>query len=42
LQRIQHGYVLFAPEAVDRRIHIDPYLEWLPLGGQYYVCGQSR
>ena len=42
LQRIRHGYVLFAPEAVDRRIHIDPYLEWLPLGGQYYVCGESR
>jgi SAM-dependent methyltransferase len=40
LQRIQHGYVLFAPEPVDRLFHMEPYLEWLPLGGQYYVCGQ--
>jgi SAM-dependent methyltransferase len=40
LQQVQHGYVLFAPEAIDRRIHLEPYLEWLPLGGQYYVSGR--
>jgi len=40
LTRVQHGYVLFAPEPVDRVCHVEPYLEWLPFGGQYYVCGQ--
>lgn len=40
LRDLEHGYVLFAPQAVDRVLHVEPYLEWLPFGGQYYVCGR--
>lgn len=37
---IDHGYVLFAPESLPLAQTIEPYLEWLPLGGQYYVSGR--
>jgi SAM-dependent methyltransferase len=39
---IRHGYVLFLPEALQGAFGaVEPHLEWLPLGGQYYVCGRK-
>jgi SAM-dependent methyltransferase len=43
LQDVTHGYVMFVPEFLSRIAGpIEPYLEWLPLGGQYYVCGRTE
>jgi len=39
---VRYGYVLFVPESLQRPLgSIEPHLEWLPLGGQYYVCGRK-
>jgi SAM-dependent methyltransferase len=41
LREVDHGYVLFVPEVLQRPLGaVEPYLEWLPAGGQYYVCGR--
>jgi len=31
------GYTLFFPQALAAMRPLEPYLRWLPLGGQYYV-----
>ena len=42
LTDIRVRYVLFVPEAVHRLLGFaEKYLGWLPLGGQYYVCGRA-
>jgi len=41
LDDVRHGYLLFVPEPLERALgFLEPYLEWLPLGGQYYVSGR--
>jgi SAM-dependent methyltransferase len=41
LTDLAHGYVLFVPEVLDGLVGaLEPRLEWLPLGGQYYVSGR--
>ena len=41
LQDLTYGYVLFVPESLQGALGaVEPHLEWLPLGGQYYVCGR--
>jgi SAM-dependent methyltransferase len=41
LREVRHGYVLFVPQPLAGALGgLEPYLEWLPLGGQYYVCGR--
>lgn len=37
---IRHGYLLFVPQALERLAGLERFLEWLPLGGQYYVSGR--
>jgi SAM-dependent methyltransferase len=40
LTALRTGYVLFAPEAWARRLdRVEAALQWLPLGGQYFVSG---
>ena len=42
LRDVRHGYLLFVPQVLDRVLGaIERHLEWLPLGGQYYVCGRK-
>jgi len=36
----RRGYTLFFPEFLGALRPIEPHLEWLPLGGQYYVVAQ--
>jgi SAM-dependent methyltransferase len=41
LRDIRYGYVLFLPASLERSLgFVEPHMEWLPLGGQYYVCGR--
>jgi SAM-dependent methyltransferase len=41
LRDVKHGYVMFVPQALDRPLGaLERYLEWLPLGGQYFVSGR--
>ena len=43
LHDVRHGYVLFVPQALERFLGaFERHLEWLPLGGQYFVCGRKR
>jgi SAM-dependent methyltransferase len=43
LRDVRHGYVLFVPEFLDRIFgFLEQRLEWLPLGGQYYVSGRRH
>jgi SAM-dependent methyltransferase len=42
LDDVRHGYLLFVPEVLSGVLgFVEPYLEWLPLGGQYYVSGRA-
>jgi hypothetical protein len=42
LRDVRHGYVLFVPEFLESTFgFLEARLEWLPLGGQYYVCGRT-
>jgi len=34
-----HGYTTFFPPLVSHLAFLEPWLAWLPLGGQYYVRG---
>ena len=36
----RRGYTLFFPQALSALRPIEPFLRWLPLGGQYYVVAQ--
>ena len=39
--RIEHGYLLFVPERLQRTLgFVERWLSWLPLGGQYYVASR--
>ena len=39
---IDHGYLLFVPEAVHRRVpFLESMLSRVPLGGQYFVAGRK-
>lgn len=35
------GYTLFVPPRLVRMTWVEKYLKWLPLGGQYFVCGRN-
>jgi SAM-dependent methyltransferase len=40
---VRHGYLLFVPQTLQATFGgLEPNLEWLPLGGQYYVSGRKR
>jgi len=40
--RIDHGYLLFVPEPVHRRLpFLETALSRIPLGGQYFVAGRK-
>jgi len=42
LRDVRHGYLLFVPHMLERVLGaMERHLEWLPLGGQYYVCGRK-
>jgi SAM-dependent methyltransferase len=42
LTEIEHGYLLFVPEALSRVFgFLEAALDWLPLGGQYFVSGRK-
>jgi SAM-dependent methyltransferase len=38
LRPIDGRYILFAPVSPPRAVALDRWLQWLPLGGQYYVA----
>lgn len=40
--QVDHGYLLFVPESVHRRLpFLEPGLGRIPLGGQYFVAGRK-
>jgi len=42
LQRVRHGYILFIPQSLSATLgFLERWLEWLPLGGQYFVSGRT-
>jgi SAM-dependent methyltransferase len=42
LRDVEQGYLLFVPESLERTFgFLEPHLQWLPFGGQYYVCGRT-
>ena len=41
LDDLRHGYLLFVPQSLGRIFGpLEPHLEWLPFGGQYFVSGR--
>lgn len=36
------AYCLFFPESLKALNKVEPLLQWIPLGGQYYVAGQFK
>lgn len=41
-ERLDHGYLLFVPEALHPWLgFLERWLSWLPLGGQYFVAGRN-
>jgi SAM-dependent methyltransferase len=42
LRDVRHGYLLFVPQPLEAAFGaLERYLEWLPLGGQYFVSGRK-
>jgi hypothetical protein len=40
LRDLQHGYLLFVPESLQKLLGaFERRLEWLPFGGQNYMAG---
>lgn len=40
---MEQGYILFVPKPLWKWLgFVEPWLAWLPLGGQYFLSGQKR
>ena len=42
LSEINISYTTFFPKFLSPLNHIEPFLDWLPLGGQYVIRGQKN
>ena len=38
---IKNRFILFIPPSFKRFLFLEKYLQWLPLGGQYYIIGRK-
>jgi SAM-dependent methyltransferase len=41
LAQVHTRFILFFPKQFNLLRGFEPYLSWLPLGGQFYVCGRK-
>ena len=39
---LKSNYALFFPKLLSKLMLIEPYLGWLPLGGQYFIIGEKK
>ena len=42
LEKIRVVYATFFPKALSYLNALDPYLSWLPLGGQFVTIGERK
>ena len=41
LSQVHARFLLFFPKQLKFLHSLEPYLSWLPLGGQFYICGHK-